>query len=148
MKLNTQDTLSQFFSIMSSIHPLEFHAPGWHDEERTPIVDGKYYDRATGEIRLASEGDYQEYMGPPAVDIIVRSQHIDTVKCIYRASRPFPMETLLCHIMKVVGDKKLELDSVIATTYAIRVTLAHELTPDQFSEIALNMANGVWDQTD
>ena len=87
-------------------------------------------------------------MGPPAVDIIVRSQHIDTVKCIYRASRPFPMETLLCHIMKVVGDRKLELDSVIATTYAIRVTLAHELTPDQFSEIALNMANGVWDQTD
>ncbi|CAI7565639.1 unnamed protein product [Penicillium crustosum] len=111
---------------MSSTHPLEFHAPGWHDEERTPIVDGKYYDRATGEIRLASEGDYQEYMGPPAVDIIVRSQHIDTV----------------------VGDRKLELDSVIATTYAIRVTLAHELTPDQFSEIALNMANGVWDQTD
>ncbi|CAI7656859.1 unnamed protein product [Penicillium viridicatum] len=115
---------------MSSTHPLEFHAPGWHDEERTPVVDGKYCDRATGEIKLASDGDHQESMGPPAVDIIVRSQHIDTIKCTYRASR------------------KLELDSVIATTYAIRVTLAHELTPDQFSEIALNMANGVWDQTD
>ena len=133
---------------MSSTHPLEFHAPGWHDEERTPVVDGKYCDRATGEIKLASDGDYLEYMGPPAVDIIVRSQHIDTVNCIYRASRSFPMETLLCHIMKVVGDRKLELDSVIATTYSIRVTLAHELTPDQFSEIALNMANGVWDQVD
>lgn len=50
--------------------------------------------------------------------------------------------------MKVIGEKKLELDSVIATTYAIRVTLAHELTPDQFSEIAIDMANGVWDSVD
>lgn len=130
---------------MSSTHPLEFHAPGWHDEGKTPVVDGKYYDRATGEIKLA-DGDYQEYMGPPSVDILIRSVHCDTSHCAFRASRAFPMETLLCHIMKVVGDKKLELDSVMATTYSIRVTLAHELTPDQFSDISMNMANGVWDQ--
>lgn len=131
---------------MSSTHSLEFHGPGWHDEARTPVVDGKYYDRATGEIRLAADGDHQEYMGPPSVDIIIRSVHIDTVQCSYRVVRAFPMEILLCHIMKVVGDKKLELDSVIATTYSIRVTLAHELTIDQFNYISLNMGNGVWDQ--
>ncbi|UNI13277.1 hypothetical protein JDV02_000034 [Purpureocillium takamizusanense] len=133
---------------MSLSHPLEFHCPGWHDEGRTPVVDGKYYDRATGEVRLAADGDHQEYIGPPAVDIIVRSQHIDTVQCAYRASRPFPMETLLCHIMKVVKERTLELDSVIATPFAIRIILSHELTPDQFSEIALDMANGVWDDAD
>lgn len=33
----------------------------------------------------------------------------------------------------------------IATTYTIRITLAHELTPGQFNEIALDMANEVWD---
>lgn len=120
-----------------------FHGPGWHYEAQTPVVDGKYYDRATGEIKLASDGDHQEYMGPPSVDIIIRSVHIETIECSYRASRAFPMETLLCHIMKVVGDKKLELDSIMATTYSIRVTLAHELTTDQFSEISLDMANGV-----
>ncbi|OAA69828.1 hypothetical protein ISF_03098 [Cordyceps fumosorosea ARSEF 2679] len=68
-------------TAMSSSHPLELHAPGWHDEARTPVVDNKYYDRATGEIRTASEGDHQEYMGPPSVDILIRSQHVDTVQC-------------------------------------------------------------------
>ncbi|KJZ73141.1 hypothetical protein HIM_07525 [Hirsutella minnesotensis 3608] len=130
---------------MSLSHPLAFHAPGWHDEERTPIVDGKYHDRATGEIRLAPDGDHQEYLGPPAVDVVIRSQHIDTLQCAYRTSRPFPMQTLLCHIMRVVGDKNLELDSVTATPYAIRIILSHELTPDQFSEVALDMVNGVWE---
>ncbi len=128
---------------MSSSHALEFHGPGWHDEARTPVVDGKYYDRATGEIRTASDGDHQEYMGPPAVDIVIRSQHIDTVQCVYRASRTLPMETLLGHIMKVVGEKKLELDSVIATTYTIRVILSHELGSEEFSEIASAMAQGI-----
>lgn len=133
---------------MSSTHPLEFHAPGWHDETQTPVVDGKYYDRVTGEIKSASDSDHhQEYMGPPAVDIIVRSQHVDTVKCVYRASRSFPMEALLCHIMKIVRDKKLVLDSVLATTYSIRIILAHKLTTDQFSDIAIDMANGVWGQS-
>ncbi|KAJ5338647.1 hypothetical protein N7452_005375 [Penicillium brevicompactum] len=133
---------------MSTSHPLSFHGPGWHDEAQTPVVDGKYCDRATGEIKLAADGGYQEYMGPPAVDILIRSVHIDTIECSFRASRSFPMETLLCYIMKVVGKRKLELDSVMATTYSIRVILAHELTPDQFSDIAFDMANGVWDEVE
>ncbi|KAJ6437232.1 Glycoside hydrolase, subgroup, catalytic core [Purpureocillium lavendulum] len=148
LKLDARiNTAHQFYS-MSRSHPLEFHAPGWHDEGRTPVVDGKYYDRATGEVRLAADGDHQEYLGPPAVDIIVRSQHIDTVQCAYRAARAFPMEALLSHIMKVVKERRLELDSVMATTFSIRIILCHVLTPDEFNEIALDMANGLWDETD
>ncbi|OAR00554.1 hypothetical protein LLEC1_07018 [Akanthomyces lecanii] len=128
---------------MSSSHPLEFHGPGWHYEARTPVVDGKYYDRATGEIRAASDDDHQEYMGPPAVDIVIRSQHIDTVQCVYRASRTLPTETLLGHIMNVVGEKKLDLDSVMATTYTIRVILSHEMRLEEFCEIASAMAHGI-----
>jgi len=133
---------------MSSLHPLEFHAPGWHDKGRTPVVDGKYYDRETGAVRLASEGDHQEYMGPPAVDIVVKSQHIDTVHCTYRAARSFPMAALLCHIMRVVGERKLEVDSVMATPYAIRIILSHELKPEEFGEIASEMVNGIWDRVE
>lgn len=133
---------------MSSLHRLEFHGPGWHDESRTPVVDGKYYDRATGQVRTAPDGDHQEYSGPPSVDIIIKSQHIDTVHCTYRAARAFPMEVLLCHIMKVVGQRKLELDSVMATPYAIRVLLSHELTPKDFSDVALQMANGIYEDTE
>ena len=117
---------------MSSRHPLEFFAPGWHNEVRTHVVDGKYYDRATGNVCFASDDDHQEWSGPPSVDIIVKSQHIDTVHCTTLAARSFPVEAILCHIMKVVGERKLELDSVIATPYATRVILSHELTPEKF----------------
>lgn len=133
---------------MSGLHPLEFHAPGWHDDAKTPVVDGRYYDRAAGEVKTAIDGDgHQEYMGPPSVDIIVQSIHEDTNQCMFRAARAFPMEALLGYIMTyVVGPRKLQLDSVVATTYTIRVTLSHELTPAQFNEIAIQMANGIWDQ--
>ncbi|ATY66018.1 hypothetical protein CCM_00212 [Cordyceps militaris CM01] len=129
--------------MSSALHPLEFHSPGWHEESRTPVIDNKYYDRATGEIRTAVEGDHQEYTGPPGVDIIIRSQHIDTVQCALRAARRLPMETLLCHIMKIVGEKNLELDSIMATTYSIRVILSHDLQPDEFIKITSDMVFGL-----
>jgi len=124
-------------------HPLEFHAPGWHGEANTPVIDGKYCDRATGELR--DSNNHEEYAGPPAVDIVVKSLHADTSQCGYRAARAFPMEALLCHIVSVVAQHKLTLDSVVATPYAIRVILAHDLTPTAFIDIACEMANGIWD---
>ena len=36
----------------SSKHPEELFTPGWHDVAQTPVVDGKYYDRGTGETVL------------------------------------------------------------------------------------------------
>ncbi|OAQ62869.1 hypothetical protein VFPPC_16392 [Pochonia chlamydosporia 170] len=125
-------------------HPLEIYTPGWHSDVRTPVVDGKYYDKKTGELRIAS--DHEEYSGPPAVDIIIKSQHEDTCQCTYRAARPFPVEALLWQIMRVVHDRKLEVDSLIATTYAIRIILCHKLTVDEFHEISIEMANGIWNQ--
>ncbi|KAK1752049.1 hypothetical protein QBC47DRAFT_389513 [Echria macrotheca] len=127
-------------------HPLEFHAPGWHGEAKTPVMDGKYCDRVTGELR--SSNNHEEYIGPPAVDILVTSIHADTLDCSYRAARRFPMEALLCHITRVVAQHKLDLDSVVATTYTIRVVLAHELTVDAFSNICGEMVNGIWDRQD
>ena len=126
-------------------YPVEFHAPGWHGEAKTPIIDGKYCDRATGELR--NSNNHEEYAGPPAVDIVVTSLHIDTADCAYRAARRFPMEALLCNVARVMARQKLDVDSVVATTYALRVVLAHELTPDAFSDIASEMANGLWDSS-
>ena len=121
--------------------------PTWHDIGESPVVDGRYIDRTTGTVVAAPEGDgHQEYMGPPAVDVIVQSIHEDTTQCVFRAARPFPMAALLRHIVtNVIGKRKLEIDSVVATPYAIRVILAHALTPAAFSEIAMEMANGIWD---
>ena len=133
---------------MSSAHvaekPKEVHGPVWHGEARTPVIDGKYHDPATDELRVAS-GDHGYYLGPPAVDMIVHSIHEATSNRTFRAARPFTVEVLLYQVMRVVHDRKLEIDSLNATPYAIRITLAHELSNDEFTEVALEMVNGVWD---
>ncbi|KXT05082.1 hypothetical protein AC578_7554 [Pseudocercospora eumusae] len=123
---------------MSSTHQAEFHAPTWHYQNQTPVIDGKYIDRDTGETKTISVNQ-SEFLGPPAVDVVIRSQHEDTTQCVFRASRAVPMEALLGHIMGIVGEKKLQLDSVMATAYAIRVVLSHELTPEEFGAIAVEM---------
>lgn len=122
-------------------HPLEFHGPAWHCEGQTPVVDDKYYDRATGEIRHVVDGEGGGYyMGPPSVDIIIQNLHEGG---FFRAARASPIGPLLCHIMKIIGEKKLNLDSVTATTYTIRLTLAHALPRKEFNEIAVEM---IWGQ--
>ncbi|EPE05912.1 hypothetical protein F503_08443 [Ophiostoma piceae UAMH 11346] len=131
----------------------EFHAPGWHGEERTPVVDGKYIDRATGDVKTLKTADVrddddvaQEYMGPPSVDVFVMSIHDATSSCAFRAARAFTMEVLLANIMKIVAERGLALDSVVATTYSIRVILADDkLTPDSFSDVALAFVNDVFE---
>ncbi|PHH78887.1 hypothetical protein CDD82_2787 [Ophiocordyceps australis] len=124
-------------------HPQQFFSPGWHAEAHTPVVDGKYYDRASGEVRDASGG---EYSGPPAVDLVIMSLDAESSQCVYRAARPFPLEALLCHIMGIVKERKLEIDSLTATRFAIRIILSHELTVDQFNEVTDEMSNGIWKQ--
>lgn len=121
--------------------PQSIRAPGWHSEHQTPVVDGKYIDPKTGKVCVATDDDHAEYNGPPVVDIIVRSQHIDTVDCMWRAPRAFRMEIILCNIMKVVEKEQVEVDSVMATPYSIRVFLTHELTTDRFYEIARAMTD-------
>ncbi|KAL4895028.1 hypothetical protein BDV59DRAFT_200285 [Aspergillus ambiguus] len=124
-------------------HPDEIHAPAWDADTKRPIVDGKYNDPETGAVCEARGG---EYSGPPAVDIVITNLHEDSAGNIYRGQRPFPVEKLLCWIIGVVEKRNLKLDSLVATTYAIRVVLAHELDQEQFLDVAGVMANGIWDQ--
>lgn len=58
--------------------------------------------------------------------------------------RAFPMEALLGHIMRVVGKRKLGIDSETATPFAIRVLIAQDITTDEFLEITDEMVNGIW----
>ncbi|KAF4964381.1 hypothetical protein FSARC_7680 [Fusarium sarcochroum] len=125
-------------------HLEQFYSPGWDGDSRQPVVDGKYHDPRTGELRKAEGG---AYLGPPAVDIIIMSIHEDTNHCIYRAQRAFPVESLLCQIMSIVRERKLRIDSLNATQYAIRIILAHPLQSNEFSEVADEMANGLWNST-
>ncbi|KAK2592415.1 hypothetical protein QQS21_009898 [Conoideocrella luteorostrata] len=122
-------------------HPKEIYTPGWHGDDKTPVVNGKYYDRKTGKLITASG---VEYSGPPAVDFMVMSPHSD--KCSYYAARPFPVTDLTCHIMRVVEDLNLEIDSLVVTTYTIRLMINDEMGVEEFSHAADRMANGIWDQ--
>ncbi|GLB11241.1 hypothetical protein AtubIFM57258_008107 [Aspergillus tubingensis] len=124
-------------------HPDELHTPSWHAASNRPIVDGKFNDPETGEVRDAGG---LVFSGPPAVDIIITNIHEGSSNNIFRAQLPFRMEKLLAWILRVVGERKLQLDSLNATPYAIRVVLAHELNEGQFHEIAHEMAAGIWGQ--
>ena len=126
-----------------SEHPDAIHTPSWDWVAKTPVVDGKIEDPKTGELRTASD---TQYAGPPSVDMVIMSVHEDTTHCCYRSQRPFPVEKLLYQIMRVVHDRKLAIDSLTATTYAIRIVLAHELTVDEFYKVTDAMSNGIWHQ--
>ncbi|KAF4509913.1 hypothetical protein G6O67_001848 [Ophiocordyceps sinensis] len=105
-------------------------------KHRTPVVDGKYCDdRATGEIRVAADGS-GGYGGPPSVDVIVQNAYGG----MFRASRLVSMEALLCHAMKVVGERKIRLDSVMATTYTLRVNPSEDFEDDDaFMDVVFAM---------
>ncbi|CAG9970675.1 unnamed protein product [Clonostachys byssicola] len=48
--------------------------------------------------------------------------------------------------MKIVKEKQLELDSVMATPYAIRVNLASKMTQDEFRKIGGIMVNAKYEE--
>lgn len=116
------------------------HTPAWHPDEQTPVVDGKYYDKRTGELVVAT--DDSGYLGPPAVDIIITSvAHL----CLSRWARAFPVEQLLWQVMKVIKTNNLALDSLSVTPYAIRIILSSPATSAEMGHWANRMANGIWD---
>lgn len=110
----------------------------------TPIVDGKYYHPITNELKTAV--GHEVYSGPPAVDMVISSLHAETGGCIMRAARPFAVEALLWEVTKVIHEYDLPIDSMMVTTYATRVVIAHELTVEEFYEISGKMTNGIWHQ--
>ncbi|EHA24582.1 hypothetical protein CBS76997_6667 [Aspergillus niger] len=122
-------------------HPDEIHTPSWHAASNRPIVDGKYNDPETGEVRNATGF---EFSGPPAVDVIITNLHEDSSTSVRRVQLPFRVEALLVWIMRIVDERKLQIDSLNATPYAIRVVLAHELSGEEFAEVADVMATGIW----
>ena len=128
-------------SCTSKPHPNQFFSPGWDGDTHQPVVDGKYLDPKTGELRKAGNSSY---LGPPAVDFIVQSIHEDSpIDCFFRAQRPVPIESMLCQVANAVCKRKLTIDSLNATQYSIRIILAHPLSKDEFMEVAFEMANGV-----
>lgn len=128
---------------MSSTSGDEFHAIYWDAEANRPIVDGKYIDPKTGELRPSTGA---AYTGPSSVDIIIINLHEDSNEGIYRATRSFPMEKLLFHMMRIVHERELQIDSVNATAYAVRIIMAHELKKEEFIEAAHAMLNAIWDE--
>lgn len=119
------------------------HTPHWHPDERTPVVDGKYYDKKTGELLVAA--DDSGYLGPPAVDIIISNLNYDTGLYVSRWARQFPVEQLLWQIMKVVKANELQIASVNATLYSINIMLTAEATKEQMNGLSDRMANGIWE---
>jgi len=121
-------------------HPDEFHGGDWHSTKDCPIVDGKYEDPDTGEI---CEAEAYRRSGPPCVDIVIMNLDISSLDHLVRASRALPLRTYLCHLMRVVDERKLGLDSLTATAYTIRLVLRHEFTSlDEWREVSRQLVDG------
>ncbi|OAA60988.1 hypothetical protein SPI_05012 [Niveomyces insectorum RCEF 264] len=125
-------------------HPDQFHAGSWDWLARRPIVDNKIEDPVTGQVRTAGP---EQVDGPPSVDLVITNLH-DEATGTYRASRPFPMEKLLAHVLRVVDVRKIALHAVTATRYSVTVVLVDDLVAaGGFNIVANTMANGIWDNT-
>jgi hypothetical protein len=126
-----------------------FHAGLWDYDHKRPIVDGKFEHPVTGLVTTASKGSYS-YLGPPNVDIVVMNLH-EKADC-YRAARPFPVERVLWHVMKVIKEMGLQFHSVNATPYSVTIVLASDLEGKKYHEdegflaVASRISNGLWNE--
>jgi len=68
---------------------------------------------------------------------------IGTLRYLVRAQRPLPHRTYLCHLMRVIEARNIDIDSLTATPYTIRLILRHEFSSiHQWMEVAGELVNG------
>ncbi|KAI0134351.1 hypothetical protein BJ170DRAFT_609494 [Xylariales sp. AK1849] len=90
-----------------------------------PIVDRKYLDLTTGEIKELAQGEQVTY-GPPAVDIYVHNQLAYPDPTIFRSTR-YALMSGVTEYMSRLGDfmKKglCEIHSVNVTKYSVTLVI-------------------------
>jgi hypothetical protein len=131
----------------STIPTKSFHSGDWDYATKRPVVDGKFEDPVTGELRAQESSSYA---GPPAVDIIIMNMHED-YKGTYRSQRPFTVTAVLCHMMKIVKEEGLEIQSLNAMPYSVVLLLACEIPEREdgmkgFNWVADRISNGLYDE--
>jgi hypothetical protein len=123
-------------------HPSEFAPVLWDYATKRPIIGGNTIAVTTGDVRSA--GDAAAYEGPPSVDVVVSNLH-EGSSSVMRAAIPLPIETVLAHVMRVVTERKLEVHTLVATKYALTLTLAHEFDEEGgWNEAARELVLGAW----
>ncbi|KUJ10540.1 uncharacterized protein LY89DRAFT_723718 [Mollisia scopiformis] len=125
-----------------------FHSGVWDYEAKRPVVDGKFEDPLTGELRDAKS---EQYSGPPSVDIVIMNLYASEASGpdVYRSARPFPVERILHHAMTVVKEEGLEIHCLNASLYSVTLVLACEIEERKdgrsgFSYVADRISNGLW----
>jgi hypothetical protein len=134
-------------STFKAEHPQEFYNPGWHGDARSERVslmaNITTWRLASCALQLVIMGTTRAHQ---QLTLIIRSQHEDACHCAYRAARALRVDAFLFQIMRVVHDRKLEVDSLHTTPCAIQIIRLHELTVEEFHESALEMGNGISNQ--
>jgi hypothetical protein len=142
------DTTTTAPCLYTSING-SFHTGAWDDDHKRPIIDGKFEHPVTGLVTTTSTDSYS-YLGPPSVDIVILNLHESGG--VYRAARPFPVEKVLWHVMRVVKEMGLQLHSLNASTYSATIVLASDLEGKThkgekgFSAVSNRISNGLWDE--
>ena len=85
-----------------------------------------------------------EFLGPPAVDIVISSIAEPSLGSVWRCARRYPVQTILWEMMRLIHERQLEIDSLMVTKYAIRLVLAHEMTEEECREVSIAMTDRWW----
>jgi len=99
-----------------------------------PIVDGKYLDLATGQIKVHSG---RMMGGPPAIAVYWNNRlctgRTDQFRAI-SASSSCSLSEYLIRVGQLLTTGACTIDSLNATTYSVNVVVMSELSTSEFSE--------------
>ncbi len=100
----------------------------WHITG-TPIVDGKYVDHSTGEVKVVTLGDLVT-AGPPAVELFWYNRNMAAVEgrfTTFAAHAFISVTEYMARLGAFFTLGSCELVSINATRYAVHVIVATEL---------------------
>ncbi|KAJ6442750.1 hypothetical protein O9K51_03925 [Purpureocillium lavendulum] len=114
-------------------HPWEIHAPQWV-EGKTPVVDGKYIDLKTGDLKEATSN---WRLGPPAVNCAIYA--ISTGIRVAQNQMTFPVDKVLWRLINAVHKYDVEVDSLTATPYTVRLILRHDFSMEEWKAFLIEV---------
>ncbi|KAL2702029.1 hypothetical protein AAEP93_006327 [Penicillium crustosum] len=96
----------------------------WHPEHKVPIVDGRYQDPRTGEIRQNTRTD--TFLGPPFVHVIWLNMHGNSTFRGIGATFAASIDDVFVGIADHVRGNVYSITSMNATLYSVTVVCSTE----------------------
>ncbi|CAG8059105.1 unnamed protein product [Penicillium salamii] len=109
----------------------------WHPEHKVPIVNGRYQDPRTGEIRQNTRTD--TFLGPPFVHVTWFNNIANSTFRSIGATLAAPIDDVLVSIANHVKENIYSITSINATLYSVTVVCSTEKTDVEIGDAIQHM---------